>query len=115
MTREARSGLSAESKTALVQGHSKPVRAPGVAICGSREPLGKDASPTLGCRAEEPAHLNSQPNRCAVPRNIGQGAAVAVMDPIRQLAAVGVGLNLRFARIWTVIPCAFRAREINSS
>src|SRR5690606_11270207 len=63
-------------------------RAAGVAIRGPREPLGEDASPTLRDGTEEAARLDSQPDRRAVPRQVSQGAAIAAMDPARQLAAV---------------------------
>src|SRR5690606_32631210 len=38
---------------------------------------------------KETARLDSQPDRRAVPRQVSQGAAIAAMDPARQLAAVG--------------------------
>src|SRR5690606_10921337 len=89
LTREARSGLAAESESHPVQEQIEPVRATRVAIRGPRAPLGEDASPTLRGGTEETARLDSQPDRRAVPRQVSQCAAIAAMDPVRRLAAVG--------------------------
>src|SRR5690606_22108821 len=86
---EARAGLASENGSPPVEEQIQSARAAGVAIRGLREPLSEDASPTLRGGTKETARLELQPDRRAVPRQVGQGAAIAAMDPARRLAAVG--------------------------
>jgi hypothetical protein len=80
-------GGPAERQPDPSQRVAQPVGPPRVAVHELRQLLGKDALRAGGVTADKPTHAHPEPDRCAAPREVGDGAVVAAVDPMRTMPA----------------------------
>lgn len=86
---EAGSRSPAEREANQLERLSGPAGSPGVGRRRLRQALGEDAASAGGGVSEEPADVGFELDADAVPREIGEPAGIATMDPSRGLATLG--------------------------